>query len=127
MRNCFSVTWYTLIGRNCKKLATVSCNIIIIYPCTMYLIYYLCSGNTILFLFVYCTLSNNSYFGIYLYKNNKTNKQTKQTKTEKKKRKKGKKRKERRLKKVGYEARLEPCTFGCMRLHFTTAPLRLMI
>ena len=50
------------------------------------------------FLFVYCTLLNNSYLGIYcLYyyrkKKNKTIKQTKQTKNTKKERKKLKKKK----------------------------------
>ena len=57
------------------------------------------------FLFVYCTLFNNIYLGIYLYKNNKTNKQTKQTKNGRKERKK--------VKKEGFEAALEPSTFGC--------------
>ena len=56
------------------------------------------------FLFVYCTLFNNIYLGIYLQKNNKTNKQTKQTKNGTKERKK--------VKKEGFEAALEPSTFG---------------
>ena len=60
----------------------------IVYPCTMYLIYYLFSGNTILFLFVYCTLSNNSYLGLYL-KKNKQNKPNKEKEERKKVNKKG--------------------------------------
>ena len=78
----------------------------IAYPCTIFAL------ETQYFFFLFIALYQITVIWVYICR-----KTTKQTKNGKKRKKEGDK--------EGYKAGLELGTFGCMRLSFTTTPLRL--
>ena len=106
----------------------------IVYPCTIYLIYYLCSGNTILF-FLFIALYQITVIQVHIYR--KTLKQISKKdkpKTGQKERKKIKKGRYKggletrnlRLQPPPQALRGERGSFGYTRLCFTTTPQRLI-